>query len=322
MLDYVHAGEIPEKNRQHEDAPMTETPTWPKKTRELQTRVFDSTIWNDFHYRNDDIVIATHPKAGTTWMQQIVAQLLFGGNPDLEVGAMSPWLDMRLPPKAEKLPLVEAQTHRRFIKTHLPLDALVFSPQARYIYVGRDGRDVLWSYHNHQVNLSQAFREQLNNLPGGVGPQLEPPPPDIREYWRRWLDQEDYPIPSFWDNVRSWWAFRDLPNVLLVHFANLKRDLPAETRLVAAFLGIPIDEGRWTAILEYCSFAWMKANAVQTATGPGAAFGGRPQVFFHRGVNGRWSDILTPADVSEYEARALRELGPECAKWVATGDVS
>jgi aryl sulfotransferase len=108
---------------------------------------------------------------------------------------------------------------------------------------------------------------------------MEPPPPDFREYWRRWLNQENYPTPSFWDNVRSWWAFRNLPNVLLVHVANRKRDLPAETRRVAGFLDIPIDEGRWAAILEYCSFDWMKAHAAQTATGPGAAFGGRPQAF-------------------------------------------
>ena len=42
---------------------------------------------------------------------------------------MSPWLDLRVPPKEAKLPEVEAQTHRRFIKTHLPVDALVFSPK-------------------------------------------------------------------------------------------------------------------------------------------------------------------------------------------------
>ncbi len=53
---------------------------------------------------------------------------------------MSPWLDLRIPPKDVKLPMVEAQTYRRFLKTHLPVDALVFSPKARYLYIGRDGR--------------------------------------------------------------------------------------------------------------------------------------------------------------------------------------
>ena len=93
---------------------------WPKKQRELHNHHFDSTIWNDFTFRDDDIVIATYAKSGTTWMQQIVSQLLFDG----EEGArrspsMSPWLDLRVPPKEVKLAAVEAQTHRRFLKTHL-----------------------------------------------------------------------------------------------------------------------------------------------------------------------------------------------------------
>ena len=104
----------------------------PTKTRELHSHHFDSTIWNDFRFRDDDIVIATYGKSGTTWMQQMIAQMLFVGDPTLSVSEMSPWLDLRVPPKQVKLPAVEAQTHRRFVKTHLPVDALVFSPKAKY----------------------------------------------------------------------------------------------------------------------------------------------------------------------------------------------
>jgi aryl sulfotransferase len=112
----------------------------PVKTRELHSHHFDSTIWNDFPFREDDIIISTYAKSGTTWMQQIVAQTMMGGNPDIEVAEMSPWMDLRVPPKEVKLPVVEAQTHRRFLKTHLPVDALVFSPKAKYLYIGRDGK--------------------------------------------------------------------------------------------------------------------------------------------------------------------------------------
>ena len=69
---------------------MAETIVWPKKTRELHNHHFDSTIWNDFRFRDDDIIIATYAKSGTTWMQQIIAQLLFGPDPDLAVAEMSP----------------------------------------------------------------------------------------------------------------------------------------------------------------------------------------------------------------------------------------
>jgi aryl sulfotransferase len=312
------------KQSDDEEAPMTDTFAWPHKTREIQTRLVDSTIWDDFRFRDDDIIIATHSKAGTTWMQQIVGQLLFGGNPDLHVGELSPWVDMRIPPKAEKLASLEAQTHRRFVKTHLPLDALVFSPQARYIYVARDGRDVVWSFHHHLLHMRQSFRDQINRLPDGVGPPvLAPPPEDVHLFWRLWLNPESDPrVPTaqaFWQHIRTWWAARDLPNVLLVHYTNLKRDLPGEMRRIAAFLDIAVPHDRWDAIIEYCSFTWMHANPERTAIGDIDAFEGGSQTFFHRGVNGRWSDILSREEIAEYEARAVEELGPECALWLAKG---
>ena len=93
----------------------------------------DSTYWNDFEYRDDDIIVATWAKSGTTWVQQIISQLLFNGEEGLPVADMSPWLDLRIPPNEVKLAGVEAQTHRRFIKTHLPVDALVFSEKFKYI---------------------------------------------------------------------------------------------------------------------------------------------------------------------------------------------
>ena len=161
---------------------------WPVKARELQIHHMDSTIWNDFRFRDDDIIIATYAKAGTTWMQQIVSQLVFGGREDVDVWSLSPWLDFRTPPKAEKLPIIEAQTHRRFLKTHLPADALVFSPQAKYIYIGRDGRDVLWSMHNHHMHASAALYAAVNDTPGRVGPPFPMPDPDIRRYFNYWLE--------------------------------------------------------------------------------------------------------------------------------------
>jgi aryl sulfotransferase len=299
---------------------MARAHQWPEKTREIHSHHFDSTIWNDFAFRDDDIVISTYAKSGTTWMQQIIAQLIFGGNPSLEVAGMSPWLDLRVPPKAVKLPEVEAQTHRRFLKTHLPVDALVFSPEARYLYIGRDGRDVVWSFYNHHVNANATWYAALNDTPGLIGPPMPKPPADIREYWRDWMDRDGYPWWPFWENVRSWWEIRNLPNVHFVHFENLRRDMPGEIRQIARFLEIPIDESRWSAILEYCSFDWMKRNATKSVPLGGAFWDAGAQVFINKGVNGRWRDTLTAADVAEYEARAVAELGADCARWLATGE--
>jgi aryl sulfotransferase len=294
--------------------------TYPQKTRELHNHHFDSTMWNDFPFRDDDIVISTYAKSGTTWVQQIVSQLLFSGAEGLEVAEMSPWLDLRVPPREVKLPAVEAQTHRRFLKTHLPVDALVFSPKAKYLYIGRDGRDVVWSMYNHHANANEHWYQALNETPGLVGPKIEKPPADIRDYFDGWLSRNGHPFWPFWENVRTWWAIRDLPNVHLIHFERLKQDMPAEIRRIAAFLDVPIDETRWPAILEHCSFDYMKRNATKSVPLGGAFWDGGAQTFVHKGVNGRWKDTLSQAHIDRYENRAENELGTECARWLATGE--
>ncbi|PSN14995.1 sulfotransferase [filamentous cyanobacterium CCT1] len=293
---------------------------WPVKTRELHSHHFDSTIWNHFQFRNDDIVIATYGKSGTTWMQQIVAQLIFNGQEGLNVGEMSPWMDLRVPPAPVKMAAVEAQTHRRFLKTHLPVDALVFSPQVKYIYIGRDGRDVLWSLYNHHANANATFYDLINNTPGLVGPPLEPPSSSVREYFLNWLENDGYPFWSLWDNMRSWWQVRHLPNVLMVHYAQLKQDLPGQMRRIAAFLETPVDESRWETIVEHCTFDYMKRNAEQVAPLGGMIFEGGAQTFINKGTNGRWRDTLTDADIRWYEAVAQAQLGEECAYWLANGE--
>ncbi len=293
---------------------------WPRKTRELRNHHFDSTMWNDFRFRDGDIVIATYAKSGTTWTQQIVGQLVFSGAEDVEVGELSPWVDLRVPPREVKLPAIEAQTHRRFLKTHLPVDALVFSPQARYVYIGRDGRDVVWSMYNHHANANQAWYDMLNDTPGRVGPPIERPPASIRRYFLDWLERDGHPFWPFWENVRSWWDIRRLPNVLLIHFDALKRDMPGEIRRIARFLDIPVDEARFPAIVEHCTFDYMKAHAAQSAPLGGIFWDGGAATFINKGTNGRWQGTLTAEDCARYEAVAREQLGEDCARWLATGE--
>lgn len=293
---------------------------WPKKSREIHSNHFDSTVWNDFAFRDDDIIISTYAKSGTTWVQQILGQLIFNGQAGLPVAEMSPWLDLRVPPKEVKLEALERQTHRRFIKTHLSVDALVYSPKAKYLYIGRDGRDVVWSLYNHHLNANQLWYEALNDTPGLVGPAIQKPVDSILQYFNEWLAQDGYPFWSFWENIRSWWAIRDLPNLHFVHFGNLKKDMPGEIRKIAAFLDISIDEAKWAQILEHCSFDYMKANAAASVPLGGAFWEGGATTFVHKGVNGRWQGMLSPAVSAAYEARARRELGEACADWLLTGN--
>jgi aryl sulfotransferase len=289
---------------------------WPVKSREMHNHHMNSAVWNDFKFRPNDIVVATYAKSGTTWTQQIVAQLIFNGAEGIDVPHLSPWVDLRIMPPAAIAGL-EHIPHRRFMKTHLPVDALVFSPMAKYIYIGRDGRDAVWSMYNHHANANQHWYDALNNTPGRVGPPIERPPASILDYYREWMAKDGYPFWPFWENIRSWWAVRQLPNVKLIHFNQMKSDLAGSIRDIAAFLDIAIDEATFPAIVEHCTFDYMKSHAELAAPLGGALWEGGATTFINKGTNGRWRDTLTPEDVAEYEARAIAELGPECARWLA-----
>lgn len=146
---------------------------------------------------------------------------------------------------------------------------------------------------------------------------MGPADPNIADYFRRWMEEDGFPLWSFWDHVKSWWTVRDVPNVLLLHFDHLKRDLEGEVRRVGDFLGCDIAPERWSAIVEHCTFEYMKRHAEKVAP-LGAAFmqGGRG-AFINKGVNGRWRDVLTDEDIARYETLARERLGDDCAEWLA-----
>ena len=300
------------------------TITWPKKTREHQIAVWDSARLNDFKFRDDDIMIATWSKSGTTLVQQIVAQLVFKGDPEVYGQALSPWIEMRIIPKEQIYAIAEAQTHRRFIKTHSLLEAIPFKPEMKYIYIGRDARDVVWSMYHHQSIFKPQAYEAFNSAPGLVGPPLTPAGCDVRTYYHHFLD-EGYPrgfSPDnvFWPHVQGWWNARNLPNVLLVHFANLRSDPQGEMRRMAAFLDIDVEESLWPAIEKNCGIDHMRELASKVVLLE-QIFEGGGRAFINKGTNGRWKDILTPEEISKCDQVAARNLTPDCAHWLKTGEM-
>jgi aryl sulfotransferase len=281
----------------------------------------DSRNWTGFPYRKGDIVIATYPKSGTTWTQQIVGQLIFNGQADINVQELSPWVDQRVPGRTATHQWVESLDYRRFLKSHLPAHGIDYSPDAFYLYVARDGRDMAWSLHNHHYRANELYYQWVNESPRRVGPPFPKPPEDPREYFLTWLEKDGYPWWSFWGTVRSWWNVRHLPNVRLVHYNNLKIDLEGEMRALADFLEIEVDADRWDDAVEHCTFDWMKQNSDQSAPAYGHVFEGGSKSFINKGTNDRWRDALSEEEVALYEQTAIDELGPECAAWLATGDL-
>ena len=124
----------------------------------------------------------------------------------------------------------------------------------------------------------------------------------------------------FWSNVRSWWNLRRLPNVMMIHFNDMKRDLPGAVKRVASFLEIDLDPATFDKVVEHSSFDWMKKNAHLAAPLGGSIWEGGATTFINKGTNGRWQGTLTQEEICAYEQRAREELGTECAAWLADGE--
>ncbi|SFL05937.1 aryl sulfotransferase [Nitrosomonas aestuarii] len=299
----------------------------PQQKHIYQNHHMDSTRWDYFVPRDDDIVIATSYKAGTTWTQAIVAHLLF---PDGCFPAapfeMSPWLDMRIIPLEIVLNKLKAQQHRRFIKTHLPLDGLSYNANIKYLYIARDPRDVFMSLWNHYTKMKDETRMLMNMLSGREGDELPPPPDDIHDFWRGWItrgafawEHDGWPYWSHLSNVQSWWDFRHLPNIELFNYGDMLTDTEGEIRRMAAFLEIEIPQNAWSGIVKAVSFAEMKNQGELYAPGGGELWKGGAKTFLHKGTNGRWRDVLSDDELAQYDAACDRVLSKECRAWLENG---
>ncbi|MCO6428918.1 sulfotransferase domain-containing protein [Nitrosomonas communis] len=301
----------------------------PERTRIYQNHHFDSTRWDYFEARDDDIVVATSYKAGTTWTQAIVAHLLFpDGNLPAALAEMSPWLDMRIMPLEVVLNRLKAQKHRRFIKTHLPLDGMFYSRKIKYLYIARDARDVFMSLWNHYKSMKDEFFILMNMLPGRVGNELPRPPADIHTFWRNWItrgsfewEADGWPYWSHLSNVQSWWNFRHLPNIQLFHYNDMLKDTEHEIRRMATFLEIEVPANAWASIIKAVSFTEMKRQGELYAPGGGHFWKGGAQTFLHKGTNGRWHDVLSDEELALYNVACERALSCECREWLENGSL-
>jgi aryl sulfotransferase len=307
-----------------QDELMDRTPPLPERTRIYQHPALDSTRWDGFAPRAGDIVVSTSYKTGTTWMQTILSLLIFDGDPPAPPLSLSPWLDMRLRPLDDVLSQLEAQNHRRFVKSHLPLDALPFYPEVRYIVVVRDGRDVLMSMWNHHTAYTAESLARFNDAPERFG-VLPPAPPDVGTFFDEWVsrswfpwERDGYPYWSHHHHLATFWPHRFRENVLLVHFNDLLADLDGEMRRVARFIDVPLPH-RFPELVEAATFASMKRNAEALMPGAERMFDGGARRFIYKGENGRWRGVLSARQLDAYETLLSQTLSPDCATWLKQG---
>jgi aryl sulfotransferase len=277
----------------------------------------DSTRWDRFTHRPGDIFVCSPPKCGTTWTQTIVASLLWpAGDAPGPVMDLAPWWDANFFPVEDLAARLEAQTFRRMIKTHLPVEALPWFDTGFYVAVFRDGRDAFMSYVNHIASFRDDVRERLNAA--AVAKGLEPMPRydgDLHALYATWIGSTRFPLAM----LRGWWERREQPNVLLVHFNDLKADLDGEMRRIARFLGIALDPEPWPGQVERCTFEAMKRR--RAAIGRFDSFVGGGESFLHKGTNGRWRDVLTDDELARYDAAVARFLSGDMAAWLEHGSL-
>lgn len=293
-------------------------------------RVYDSSRWEGFDLRPDDIVISTPPKCGTTWTQMVCALLIFQ-TPELpdRLSNLSPWLDMLTRSRTTVVALLEAQEHRRFIKTHTPLSGIPIRDGVTYICVGRDPRDVALSRDDHLLNMDwEGFHAQrvAAALEDGLPEPAMAPPPSLeslsdRERFWRWVDDQTPPTElssSLLRTVRhieSFWDARDTLNVVMLHYHDLKTDLEAQMRALATRVGIEVADEQWPALVDAATFESMRRASDRTA--PNTGIWKDQRGFFKRGRSGAWRELVdSDDDRRRYDERVSSLIAPDLAAWL------
>jgi hypothetical protein len=202
-----------------------------------------------YRYRPDpgDVFVATQMKCGTTWMQQLVYEVLMRGRGDLSdaghghLFAVSPWLESNFAIPVESAPRLGPHG-QRIVKTHMPASLCPYSPEAKYIYVLR-----------HPVACFGSCVDFVQKLGGPLAPS--------RDRLVDWFCSELMWWGPWAEHAEGWWRLaEEHPNVLFLHYEEMLRDPGAAVDRVAAFLDVPLSETERQAVIEKSSFDYMKSH--------------------------------------------------------------
>lgn len=294
--------------------------------------ISDSERWHRFKFREDDVIITTPSKCGTTWMQSIVAALIFRGSElSAPVGSISLWVDALLRSEEEATAILEAQTHRRFLKTHCPLDGLPRVPGVTYVAIVRHPLDVSMSDFDHSINQCRKRTAELLENSGHEITDTDinyknAPPQDRTEYLRWWINNGIQPdgagphgLEDYCKQVLTYWEARNKANVHLFHYSDLWNDLDGEMRRVANILGVAVDENCWPHWVESVRLESMKERAHMTAPEAHLGLWKSNSQFFAKGGQRDWDKLLTDEDMEHFNGQLERLAGEQATTWILNG---
>jgi hypothetical protein len=249
---------------------------------------------------HEDVFVMTYAKSGTNWMMQIAYQLIHHGKGDFDhIHSVVPWPDVKqMSPLMGKyaIPLEQA-THgqtaperKRVIKTHFNWEMLPYSEKARYIAVIRDPKDVF-------VSAYFFIRDTT------LGPAM----PGVDTMYRLFVEGKFLSGGSWPLNAAGYWAQHCRPNVLVVSFASMKRDIEGTVRRVAAFLDISASDEVIRLVCEKAAFASMKL--INHKFSPGRLIPWRaPSAMIRKGQQGGSGELLTLEQQRGIDAYCTAEL--------------
>ncbi|AUQ74185.1 sulfotransferase domain-containing protein [Phaeobacter piscinae] len=287
---------------------MLNEPELPK--RRYDGKIADPERWLAFTPRAGDIVVSTPPKSGTTWTQAILA-LLISGDPEVDaaISRKAPWIDVTSPEQDGIIADLNAQTGRRQVKTHTPLDGIPFWSDLRYITVFRHPIDVHFSFRRHVENMTEEVLQEVF-------------PRDVQAGFHLFLEgdhRDGASLISIVDHYRSVLAFGDRENVLCLHYADMTRDLRSAVARIAEHIGLTHPPALMETLVEAARFSNMKRNAERFAVLARQGFWRNDSDFFDSATSGKWVGRLSDADLAAYEARMAELLSPEERHWLEYG---
>lgn len=279
-------------------------------TRQYKGKITDPTRWDGFKPRVGDIVVSTPPKSGTTWVQGILA-LLISGDPlvNADVTNNAPWFDINVRDLNEVIAKLDAQNQRRQIKTHTPFDGIPVWPDLRYLSIYRHPIDVHFSFRKHLANMTE-------DVLGEVYPK------DISAGFRIFLEGDHFDgasLSTVISHYRSALELEPFGNLLRLHYADMRRDLPGGIARIAQHVGISHPDDVIASLIDAASFENMKANADRFAVAAGNGFWRNDADFFDSATSNKWIGILTDDDLAAYDARMSELLNPEKRRWLEWG---
>ena len=189
-----------------------------------------------------DIFIATYPKCGTTWIQQLVHCLRTRG--DMEFGEITevvPWLELSHDLGVDIHAQQKARPHA--FKSHLSWSQI--PKGGRYIHVTRDPQDVLisfyrffegWFFERGSIDL-EVFAEEL--FIGGSK------------------------SGKIWHHVIDWWPERHRSDVLFLTYEDMIVDPDGSITKIANFIDIDLDPELHAITLEKSSAAYMRRHVAK-----------------------------------------------------------